>query len=82
MDRASGWWIGLALLLAGEQLGAMLEDISVFGCLLLTDGALVHLATPVLRRVNYCGCYKISSAGLRYLLSQVSTGVSYTGLVP
>jgi hypothetical protein len=58
----------------GEALGSSLQDLCIYGCFRVTDTGLLHIAHPNLKRLNHCGCYKVSQMGRRYLFS-VSRGL-------
>ena len=61
-----------------EMVGTVLPgllDLCLFGCLQLNDSALLGMGghDSRLRRLNAAGVYKITSAGMRYLLSSNPT---------
>ena len=59
----------------GATVAATLEDFCMAGCFKVTDLGLMLVSFPKLKRLNYCGSYKITDASRRYILSQVRRSV-------
>ncbi|GMI52026.1 hypothetical protein TeGR_g7319 [Tetraparma gracilis] len=58
-------------------LAALLEDFCMAGCFRVTDQGVMMIAFPKLRRLNWCGSYKITDSSRRYILSQHPTLLLY-----
>ncbi|GMH98326.1 hypothetical protein TrVE_jg12912 [Triparma verrucosa] len=64
----------------GATVAATLEDFCMAGCFKVTDLGLMLVSFPKLKRLNYCGSYKITDASRRYILSQNPTLLIYNGV--
>lgn len=57
-----------------------LKDLCIWGDYLITDDGFLHLCTvnnSNLKRINYCGCYKISEDSRLWISSNISRVLTY-----
>ena len=52
----------------GPGITSTLHDLCIAGCFRVTDLGIMSLSFPSLRRVNFCGCYKVTDGSRRYVL--------------